>query len=907
MKRLVHALCRALVRLLDTPDGPRARLRGSEARLASVLESAPEAMLVIDADGRIVLANQQAEATFGYRRDELLGAPIEALVPQSMRDVHRRHRAGYQTQPSMRPMRGVRVSGRRKDGSEFPAEVSLSALAMGEATAVTAVIRDISDRRRAEAEHAALVREQTARAEAEAAHRRMAFLAEASTVLSASLDYEATLTSVSRLVVPYLADWCAIHLVREDGTLDQLTVVHDDPARERFARDWCSRHPVSASARWGVPHVIRTGKPELWPILSDAVLQRAARTPEELVALRGLGLRSVVIVPLTTRDRILGAVTLVTAESGRVYGHDDLVLADDLARRAALAVENARLFREAEAARAHAETASQRLRSLGSITATALAHLTLDDLFADVLGQITRALGVDTAVILLVEEGERTLTTRAVRGVDDDPRGLGVPVGEGFAGRIAGERRAMIVPDVQDADVRGTGIRAELRSLLGMPLLVGDTLVGVLHVGTLAPRHFTDADAHLLQAVGDRVALAIDRATLYQAERRARREAEAANRMKDEFLATVSHELRTPLTAILGWARLLRSPRYGLPCDALGPLETIERNARAQTRLVDDLLDVSRIITGRLHLDLRPTDLGGVVDAALDAVRPAAVAKGIALDATLDPSATPVLADAGRLQQVVWNLLTNAVKFTPDGGRVTLHARGHGMHAHVVVRDTGKGIAPEFLPYIFDRFRQEDSTPTRTHGGLGLGLAIVRHLVEMHGGTVHAESAGEGRGTTFTVTVPLAPDAARDRFPDRPGHAPVGPAPDLEPAPVSLAGSRVLVVDDEADSRETVAAMLSDHGADVVTAASASEALRVVQASRPDILVADIGMPGVDGYDLIRAVRALPSPHRTVAAIAVTAYARAEDRERALAAGYDAHMPKPVEPTGLATLVASFR
>ncbi|MBI2216310.1 MAG: GAF domain-containing protein [Candidatus Rokubacteria bacterium] len=891
----------------DFRDRQQAQLRASESRFRALLESAPDAIVIVDRLGHVVLVNGQAETLFGYRREELIGASVEMLLPEHLREVHRQHRAAYSAEPRTRELgRGILLSARRKDGTRFPAEISLSPFETEEGLLITAVVRDISERRRAEVERAALIREQTARAEAEAAHRRMAFLAEASTVLSASLDYPATLKSVARLVVPYLADWCAVDVLRDDRTLQRLAIAHLDPERERFAQEWFERHPISMSARYGIPNVLRTGKPELWTHVPDTVLERSAGSAEELAALRALGLRSVMIVPLATRDRLLGTITFVTAESERTYGEADQVLAEDLTQRAALAVDNARLYREAEWARTRAEAAGQRLRNLQAVTEAALAHLSLDELFAELLGRITRAVGVDTAAILLLDDDRATLRLRAARGLEDAlGRGITIPLGRGFAGRIAAERRPIVIHDVASADVLNPVIHEQkVRVLLGAPLMIGDAVLGVLHVGALDDRRFTDDDVQLLQLVADRVALAIDRATVYQAERRARRDAEAANRMKDEFVATVSHELRTPLTAILGWARLLRSGRYALPPEAAAPLETIERNARAQARLVDDLLDVSRIITGRLRLDLRPTDLGGVIEAALDAVRPAAAAKAIALESSLDPSATAVLGDPNRLQQIVWNLLTNAVKFTPDGGRVALEVRRHGSRALVVVRDTGKGISAEFLPYIFERFRQEDSTATRAHGGLGLGLAIVRHLAEMHGGTVHAASPGDGLGSTFTVALPLASRdvAAHDLDASTPSSSTRtsgGKALDAR-----LDGLRVLVVDDEVDSRETVAAMLVAQGADVLTAASAPAALETLHTSAVDVLVADIGMPGTDGYGLIRQVRALPAPRGAVAAVALTAYARAEDRQRARTAGYDAHIAKPVEPAALAAVIA---
>jgi PAS domain S-box-containing protein len=388
-----------------------------------------------------------------------------------------------------------------------------------------------------------------------------------------------------------------------------------------------------------------------------------------------------------------------------------------------------------------------------------------------------------------------------------------------------------------------------------------------------------------------------ERSYLLGAERAARSRAEVLNRSKDEFLATVSHELRTPLTAILGWARLLRTASLDPPTTARA-LETIERNAKLQAQLIDDLLDISRVVTGKVHLDVRPVDLVSAAQAVLEAFSPAADAKRIRLQATLDPGAGSVLGDAARLQQVVWNLVSNAIKFTPEGGAVEVVLATEPDQVTLQVRDSGIGISPEFLPHVFDRFSQEEGGTTRRRGGLGLGLAIVRHLVELHGGTVRAESPGEGQGATVTVVLP--------------GHAapgsmeplPTAASPALSPS--ALSGRRILLVDDEADTRDLLATALARYGAEVTSAGSAAEALDLLEARRPDLLVTDIAMPGADGYELIRHLRARSADRgRDVPALALTAHARPEDRERALAAGFQGHLAKPVEPAAFARVVAS--
>src|SRR5215813_2564793 len=386
------------------------------------------------------------------------------------------------------------------------------------------------------------------------------------------------------------------------------------------------------------------------------------------------------------------------------------------------------------------------------------------------------------------------------------------------------------------------------------------------------------------------------RQQLLVSEREARKMAEDANRLKDEFLATVSHELRTPLASISGWAKLLRVGNLDAE-RAARALETIERNAQSQNQLINDLLDVSRIITGKMSLDIGLLQLGSVIESAVETVRPAADAKGIRLNVLLDPAAESVSGDAHRLQQVVWNLLSNAIKFAPKGGRVDVRLERINSQVEITVADNGQGIKPEFLPYVFDRFRQEDGGASRRQGGLGLGLAIVRHLVELHGGTVRAASKGLDKGATFTVTLPMAPvdwreTAAGKRL-----------APENLP---SLAGVRALLVDDEAEALELITVMLARGGLEVRTARSAAAALAAFDEWRPDILISDIGMPGEDGYMLMKKWRERESARGGhIPAIALTAYARPEDRQRALSVGYESHVPKPVAADELLAIVAS--
>lgn len=386
-----------------------------------------------------------------------------------------------------------------------------------------------------------------------------------------------------------------------------------------------------------------------------------------------------------------------------------------------------------------------------------------------------------------------------------------------------------------------------------------------------------------------------EREALEQA-RAAREEAERANRSKDEFLATISHELRTPLTATLGWARMLAGGTLDEAARRKAAM-VIERNVRVQAQLIEDLLDISRIISGKLRIEVKPVDTLSIVTAAIDVIRPSADAKDIQLQTTIDKEAGVVSGDFQRLQQVVWNLLSNAVKFTLRGGRIHIHVARARSQVEIAVTDTGIGIRPDFLPFVFNRFSQADSSITRSYGGLGMGLAITKSIAELHGGTVSASSPGEGRGSTFTVTLPVAPVRS---LPESELDKSVDTA-----LPHELVGLRILVVDDEPDTCEMLRFVFDRAGAKVQMAMNAHDALEIVETWDPDVLVSDIGMPEVDGYELIRRIRARTSCKHKLPAVALTALTRIEDRVKALSAGYQMHVAKPIEPAELLTVVAS--
>ena len=574
----------------------------------------------------------------------------------------------------------------------------------------------------------AFLREQALRGGAEAAVGRARLLADVSRTLAGSLDYDATLDAVARLVVPSHADWCMVHLARRDGTLRRLGIAHADPADGELAArlralppatDWRGRVGPRLEA-------LRSGQPIFLPRLTPADLEALPAGIEDIRVFKTLRPHSLLTVPLVARGRTLGSLTWLRIAASEPYAADDLTLAQDLGSRIALAVDNARLYREAE---------------------------------------------------------------------------------------------------------------------------------------------------------------------------RTRAEAEDANRAKDEFLAVLSHELRTPLTAMLGWLRLLRSGQLNVDKTAQA-LEVVERNTRAQAQLINDLLDVSRIVAGKLQLDLYPVDPAPIMEESVELSRADAETKGVKLSLSVDGGTGPVLGDPLRLGQIVANLVTNAVKFTPSGGQVQVALARRGPDAVITVADSGIGIEPALLPRIFDRFRQADSTITRRHGGLGLGLAIVRHLAELHGGTVSAESPGPGQGATFTVRLPLA--VARGR-----GARGETAAADTMPGTGVLTGVRVLVVEDHHDTAELMRTVLDRQGAEVRVVPSLGGALEALDRD-VHVLVSDIAMPDGTGYELVSRLRARERAHGQPAlpAVAVTAFAGDDDRQRAAAAGFQHFAAKPIEPVELVDAVA---
>ncbi|HEX8773442.1 MAG TPA: ATP-binding protein [Pyrinomonadaceae bacterium] len=555
------------------------------------------------------------------------------------------------------------------------------------------------------------------------------------------------------------------------------------------------------------------------------------------------------------------------------------------------------LVREREA-RKIAEEATRRLESAQIITEAALSHLSISDMMDDMLTRVREILHVDTVAILLVEKHGDELVAWAAKGLEEEVElGVTIPVGVGFAGSIVAGLKPIIIEDIDKTYVHNPLLREKgIKSLLGVPLMIEGRAIGVIHVGMLRPRRFNEEDTRLLQLIADRLALAIDHARLYEVERRARAEAEEANRLKDEFLTTLSHELRTPLTPIIGWIHMMRSGALGQQETEHG-LAVIDKNSYALTRLINDLLDMSAIVSGKMQIERSHVPLAAVVQEAIETVRAESALRDVRIECVpfRADEAVMIAGDRTRLVQVFWNLLVNAVKFSDRGGHVRVNCETDERAARVHIEDEGEGISPDFLPFIFERFRQSDGSKTRRYGGLGIGLSLVKSFVEAHGGRVEATSAGERRGSHFTVHLPRLP--ARTQRPSR--ADPAGPAhippPDNEQV-------RALIIEDALDTLNMLQVVFELRGYEVTICQTPTEALRVAASMWFDIVISDIGMPDMDGYELLRRLRELPHL-RDVPAVALTGYASKADSEAAESAGFSAHITKPIDPTELATRI----
>jgi PAS domain S-box-containing protein len=1102
----------------------QAALSSSEQQLRTLLENTPDIIIRIDKELRYVYVNPAVGKTQGQpvsyfigKTSQEIGMPPE-LCQRWDETLHKVLETGREEilefqAPSSRGIRSYQsriVPEFDKNG--FP-EYAL------------VVARDITELQVAEIQKAQLIVEQAAREKAELEQQRSAFLAEVSKMLAAAFDGETVLQTVAELAVPIIADGCYIHLTESDGIVRQVAFVHTETDTVNAVKNLKIRNPLDENFVNGYPLVIRTGKSELIVEVDEKILAAGTQNEAELEILRSLNVGSHACVPMTARGRVIGAISCFTSKFGRRYNSEDMAMLEDLAYHVGLALDNARLYTEAQQALAQTSESFALIDSLLEASPLGICFLDREMRFLRInqvlaelnglpaqqhLGQDYRQLLPESAaqfapvIQQVLETGQPLLNVEISGESKGKPGYFGHWVGNYYpvknaSGQILGagiiltditaakqteialiesEKRFRSVVESNtigigfwETDGKVTEANDALLDILGYSredLILGNlcwlkmtppeyqhldraiiaqikiegkctpfekeyirkdgsrvwVLIGGAHfqgctdkgsffvldisdrkqaqnqireneariahqlaelnlVYNTAPVGLSFVDTHLryvrmneylaaingrsiadhigrtvreaipeladlvepiyqqvlatqtpvldwevkaetLQQPGvlrdwlvsfypvcdesgtllgvsnvvadisDRKQAEAERAQLLDRERAARAEAEAINRLKDEFLGTLSHELRTPLNVIMGWSQVLRDRRYTeetLTC----ALEAIDRQAKVQTQLVEDLLDVSRIIQGKLCLKNGWFNIVKAIEFAVSSVTFAAQTKSVTVKSEFDPNVSLMWGDGPRLQQVVSNLLTNAVKFTPSGGTVVLRlsaivANAESNHLQIQVSDNGKGISPEFLPYVFDRFRQADGSITRDHGGLGLGLAIVRHLVELHGGTVRAESPGEGKGATFTVTLPLKqPKSQKLKLREKRQF-------ELLRSNL-LGGLKVLVVDDEPDNREFLTVILSGCGTSPIAAASVAEAIEILEHSQPDILVSDIGMPIEDGYSLIRKIRAAESgTTKHLPAVALTAYATEQDRNRAIEAGYDEHLTKPIDP-----------
>ena len=735
------------------------------------------------------------------------------------------------------------------------------------------------------------------------------FLLEASAMLASSLDYSKTLDAVAKLAVPRFAEWCAIDIASEDNTkLQRLCSAHADPEMFRRMRELYERYPPDAGETSGIYQVLQTGVAEFYPQISADFLEETARDKKHFELLQKLNLGSAMIVPLKARGRVCGVMTFINSASGKIFTGEDLALAEDLANRAALAIENTRLFRIEQKTRAAAERTSNFLTRLQNVSFALAAAVTPQEVTFTVIEQAAKSLGAHAGVIVkLTASGDELEIVSSIGFPEKVTRewkkfslAEKVPIAEAVR---FGKPILIESSEKHAAEYPALGLLASVtntNSMAALPMIVKEQVIGAMGFSFLQPQNFAEDVRAFMKAVAYQCAQAFERAQLYENERALRQQAENASRMKDEFLATVSHELRTPLNAIVGWAKILSSEAADPEMNARA-VEIIERNAHAQSQIIEDILDVSRIITGKLNLNASEIELNALVAAALESVKPTARTKEIEFTADFSPDSLRVWADADRLQQVLWNLFSNAVKFTPIGGKVEVIVRKTNDSAEIAVRDNGQGIEPEFLPSIFDRFSQADASSARQFGGLGLGLAIVRHLVEMHGGTVKAESAGSGSGATLSFTMPLLAAAAP---PESLNEAEKKDKILASPPFAVLPGTSLLIVEDDQDSRDLLLTILQKAGADVTAVASSGEAVEALKNFQPQVIISDIGMPGDDGYSLMRRIRENERGDGSqIPAIALTAYARDEDRQKTAASGFQKHIAKPFDPAELIAAV----
>lgn len=842
-----------------------------------IAETASDAIITIDETSTILFVNRATSNIFGYTAAELIGSSLTMLMPEYFRHLHFAGLSNYlATGQKHIPWEAVELSGLHKNGRQIALELSFGEFKKDGQRFFTGIARDITRRKRDET--------------------RLKVQHSITDILAVASSLDAAAPKLLSLIAQDLGwQFATFWLVQP-----QLNELHSIANwRDESYHSTAEFPEASSQYRLGgdqsFPARIWASKKPLWvaDFGADESFPRAA------VAARG-NLMTAFGFPVVSADTVLGVIELFSEGKEEP---DSAMLATlvsigsqvgQFIERVNAETERRDVLTRAQEARREAEALTEQLAALQKVTDAALGHLALKELLAESLKRIREVLHVDTVAILLLEREENELVAWAAQGLEEEVElGVRIPVGRGFAGNIVAKTKPIIISEVENADLFNPLLREKgIKSLLGVPMMIEGAPIGVLHVGAFKHTDFKDEQVRLLQSAADRIALAVENARLYQVEQTARAEAEAANRAKDEFLTILSHELRTPLTPIIGWVHMMENGI--LPQgDSARALEVISRNAANLKRLISDLLDMSAVLSGKMRIEQNSVPLAAVLDESVETMRSFARDAGVELklNVTADGRGLIVTGDRGRLDQSFCNVIHNAIKFSPARGVVTVSLETTPSDALVTIKDQGDGIPTDFLPHVFERFRQADGSRTRTYGGLGLGLSLVKSFVTVHGGTIEATSEGVGHGSTFIITLPRE---------GMPGHA----SEKTAQSPKSWAGDPVciLIVEDEPDTLQMLDASFRTRGFGTIACGSAAEALDCAARKQFDIIISDIAMPEVDGLQLMRELRARPG-FSTVPAIALTGYASQTDAKAAISAGFDLHLSKPIDPSDLMAAV----
>lgn len=841
-----------------------------------ITETASDAIITIDETSTIVYVNRATSNVFGYTTEELIGSELTMLMPEYLRHLHRVGLRNYiETGQKHIAWEAVELPGLHKSGRQLDLELSFGEFRKNNSRFFTGIARDITKRKRDERRLALQHATTDILAHSNSLNEAAPKLLEA---IATKMGWQFAAfwlwqSPSNRLVS--IASWRDQSL---PGTAAFATASQIDRAggdESLPGRIWSSREPIWVS-----------------DFSADESFPRAA------VAARG-NLHSAFGFPIIAPHGVAGVIELFSVKSEKPDLSTLATLVSigsqiaQFMERVKAEAERAEVLVRAQDARREAEAVSKQLAALQKVTDAALGHLAIDQLLSESLDRIRDVLQVDTVAILLLRKEGDELVAWAAQGLEEEVEfGVRIPVGRGFAGKVVSEARPIIISDVEHADLFNPLLRKKgIKSLLGVPLLIKGRAQGVLHVGTFKPHRFSDDDVRLLELAADRLAMAVETARLYQLEQEARAEAETANRAKDEFLTILSHELRTPLTPIIGWVHMME---HGIlsQADSNKALSIINKNAYNLKRLINDLLDVSAILSGKMRIEEASVNLVAVLEESVEAMRSFASEAKVDLQLDISEAArqATVKGDRSRLFQTFSNVIHNAIKFSGPQKVVKISCEASTKHVSIIVKDQGEGIPRDFLPHVFERFRQADGSRTRSFGGLGLGLSLVKSFVEAHNGTIEVSSDGPGKGSTFAITLPLETpiELPDEKVALTPGEKPTG--------------VRVLIVEDQPDTLEMLTANFRSRGFETIACESAKEALDCINRHHFDILISDIAMPEMDGLQLMREVRRRPEL-ASVPAIALTGYASQTDANAAIEAGFDLHLSKPIDPSDLATAV----